>query len=134
MQGGSTGDSVPARILITQKNKGPMSEKCMNGEKIDLRPGLKLHSPSPAPTPPPKNFLTAREFGKLLNISSRTFKRWKKAGRFPRPVRDSGWARWSRDEVLRWLRCGQPDQAVWDQLNLKNLEPKKGSCDEQQQQ
>jgi predicted DNA-binding transcriptional regulator AlpA len=75
------------------------------------------------PTPPPKNFIRSREFCSLLNISLRTFRRWQKAGRFPRPIRGAGWARWSREEIVRWLRCGQPDQRTWDQLNNRKREP-----------
>jgi hypothetical protein len=85
-------------------------------EGADLITQLKVHEPVCRQVPR-KPFLTTGEFAGLLGISLRTFRRWKRAGFLPRPTRPCGWARWSTDEIVRWLHCGQPKQLEWEKLN-----------------
>lgn len=84
---------------------------------------LQLHQPSPAAEIKTarglKPFIVSREFAALLGVSRVTFTRWRSRGLLPQPIRGTGWARWRTDEIIRWLRCGQPTKSQWDQLQQK---------------
>lgn len=53
--------------------------------------------------------LTTKQAAQLVNVGERTFWRWSRSGIAPRPVKIGSTAvRYSRDEVLDWIRAGCP--------------------------
>jgi excisionase family DNA binding protein len=50
--------------------------------------------------------ITAKEFSKLLQVSTRTLWRLLSAGKLPKPVRLGGAVRWRLDEIKTWIASG----------------------------
>ena len=52
--------------------------------------------------------ITAADFARLLQISTRTLWRLRSAGELPQPVRFGGAIRWRLEEVRKWIGEGCP--------------------------
>lgn len=52
--------------------------------------------------------LTLREAARLCCVGERTFWRHAHSGLAPRPVKIGGVARYSRQEILKWIKMGCP--------------------------
>jgi len=52
--------------------------------------------------------ITALEFSRLLQVSTRTLWRLRSAGKLPEPVRLGGLVRWRLAEVKKWIAEGCP--------------------------
>jgi predicted DNA-binding transcriptional regulator AlpA len=52
--------------------------------------------------------ITAAEFARLLQISTRTLWRLRSAGELPEPVRFGGAVRWRLEEIRKWIGDGCP--------------------------
>ena len=59
--------------------------------------------------------VNADDAGHLLGVSGRTVRRWNQSGDLPAPdLRIGGIARWSVDELRRWVEGGCRPRLVWE--------------------
>ena len=52
--------------------------------------------------------VSAAEFARLLQVSTRTLWRQLSAGQIPKPVRFGGTVRWRLEEIRKWIAEGCP--------------------------
>ena len=72
----------------------------------------------------PKNskddlMMTAKEGAALLKISERAFHKRRQAGRLPKPIKIGRSTRWRREELLKWVKAGCPNQVIWEREYVK---------------
>ena len=51
----------------------------------------------------PPSFLTAKDLARTFQISTRTVRRWQRAGDLPPPLRIGGSLRWRAADLEAWL-------------------------------
>lgn len=57
---------------------------------------------------------TPQQVAELLQVSTRSLWRMRKAGKLPNPIRLGASVRWRRDEIEQWVRDGCPAVARRD--------------------
>lgn len=60
--------------------------------------------PMAAPHSSPGTLLTADDVARLLNVSARTVRSWRRSGRLPRPLTIGATIRWRPEAIEAWLR------------------------------
>lgn len=78
-------------------------------EAIDNERAARTTAEAPAAPPPPSEFITDLEVSRLLAVSRSTLFRYRQTGEGP-PVRRLGrLIRYSRSEVIQWMRTRDPE-------------------------
>jgi predicted DNA-binding transcriptional regulator AlpA len=67
----------------------------------------------------PKLLVGRPNLRRMLDMSDRTFRRKYSAGLIPRPIKISGSARWSVDEIRQWCAAGCPSRQVWEARKIQ---------------
>lgn len=57
-----------------------------------------------------KELLSASDLAKMLSTTERTVRKWRVEGRLPAPRKIGTSVRWSRAEILAWIKKGCPGQ------------------------
>lgn len=60
--------------------------------------------------------LSAKELGKMLNLSKRQIFRLRSCGKIPAAVKIGGSIRWERGAIEKWIRMGCPDRNKFETL------------------
>lgn len=60
--------------------------------------------------------LSAKELGRVLDLSKRQIFRLNSCGKIPAPLRIGGSVRWSSSEIREWLKAGAPDRHTWEAI------------------
>jgi len=55
----------------------------------------------------------------LMEVSTRTLRRWELNGLVPRPFLVGSQKYWGRDEILDWMSCQCPNRSVWERMRPK---------------
>ncbi len=55
----------------------------------------------------------------LMEVSTRTLRRWEVGGLVPRPFLVGSQKYWGRDEILDWMSCQCPNRSLWERMRPK---------------
>ena len=58
--------------------------------------------------------LGAKEAARLLDMSEEKFRRLDQQGRVPSPIRLSRFKKWSRFELIEWVKARCPNRKDWE--------------------
>jgi predicted DNA-binding transcriptional regulator AlpA len=55
----------------------------------------------------------------LMEVSTRTLRRWELKGLLPRPFLVGSQKYWVREEINEWIACRCPNRTLWERMRPK---------------
>ena len=63
--------------------------------------------------------LSAADLAAMLRVTVRHVRALDASGRLPKPIRLGRAVRWSRDELLAWIKAGGPSRDRWEAMRRR---------------